>query len=365
MATFAPDFQPMLRPAFASAPAVLLGLAVALSPPATGHSQARPVGAPPSSPQAVGDRLGECPVEDLRAAWSGMDALEAVAVEQEVLRLCTRRAELTAGFLKAHKELRAALGDLLPPSPAAAAATSGAGESAPAGVETAVAADVTGPNEPPPDLVAGEANGERVPTGPDAVAVAGSEVQAAPSGVQEAGSADEADGLLDRFASSLGFEAEGDAPPPSTGPEIVELGRRLLRDAPAEETASAAVVQPEPAEPSWQVLFTARGGDGAWLAALQEVNPPPLLLAPLPAADGEDVAALPPVLAPRPPLSVLLAVGDRLSDGGPVIVRIDGHAVEIAPEPDGTAESVPWAPGDAISEPGRPDFLFELEGEER
>ncbi len=353
----------MLRPAFASAPAVLLGLAVVLSLPATGHSQARPVGAPPSSPQAVAERLGECPVENLRNAWADMEALEVVAVEQEVLRLCTERAELTAGFLKAHQELRTAVGDLLPPLPAAVAANLDADGSAPSGVQATGAVDEPGINEATPDPMAGDAMGERVPTGPDAAAIAGGEGQAAPSGVHEAESAGEADGLLDRFASSLGFKAEDAAPNPPPEAEITTLPPPGAVS--AEVPAAAAVAPPEPPEPSWQVLFTARGGDGAWLAALQEVNPPPLLLAPLPAADGEDVAALPSVLAPRPPLSVLLTVGERLSAAGPVIVRIDGHAVEVAQDPDGETETVPWVPGAAISEPGRPDFLFELEGEER
>ena len=60
--------------------------------PATpAEAQSRPFGT--SSDSDLRTTLGDCPVNALRAAWDEMDALEAVAVETEVLRLCTDRAE--------------------------------------------------------------------------------------------------------------------------------------------------------------------------------------------------------------------------------------------------------------------------------
>ena len=349
----------MVSQACPFAAALLLGLVVSLSLPATGHSQARPLGTPPPSADTYADRLGDCPVENLRDAWSGMDTLEAVAVEQEVMRLCTERAELTADFLKAYNDLRGAMGDLLPPLPAAAAAAAvGEDGAALSGAGISGTTDVPGLGEERPDLATGDVIDEGEPTDPATVEVAGSEGLDAPSEVREADPADEAEGILDRVASTLGFKSEEEAVATPSEPEIAVLQPPSAES--AEITASAPLVTPEPVEPSWQVLFTVRGGDGAWLAALQEVNPL-LLLAPLPATDGEDVAALPPVLAPRPPLTVLVGEGEPLSADGPVIVRIDGQAVEIAQDPGGKVEVVPWASGTMISEPGRPDFLFQLE----
>ena len=58
-------------------------------------------------------RLGDCPVEQLRAAWGGMSTLEAAAVEAEVLRLCTERAEAINRFIRSQDELDVALGGLV------------------------------------------------------------------------------------------------------------------------------------------------------------------------------------------------------------------------------------------------------------
>ncbi len=79
-------------------------------------AQTRPLGAtPPAS--SLASRLGDCPVEALRRAWDGLDTLEAVAVEEEVLRLCTVRAERIAAFLTAQQEIDSVMSDLLPAGP--------------------------------------------------------------------------------------------------------------------------------------------------------------------------------------------------------------------------------------------------------
>ena len=79
------------------------------------QAQVRGLGTDPLPPPSVSDILGDCPVEELRAAWPEMEALEAAAVEQEVLRLCTERARVINEFLKAQRSLNEALNE---PGPA-------------------------------------------------------------------------------------------------------------------------------------------------------------------------------------------------------------------------------------------------------
>ncbi|WP_419738567.1 hypothetical protein [Ruegeria sp.] len=92
-----------------------------LSPPVL--AQSGPLGAhEPASPQAV---LGECPVELLRAAWGELDAGTAVAIEQEVLDLCTDRLERIDRLMTLRAQVGAHLAILDPPDPAEAPPASG------------------------------------------------------------------------------------------------------------------------------------------------------------------------------------------------------------------------------------------------
>ncbi|MDE0694942.1 MAG: hypothetical protein OXH76_03805 [Boseongicola sp.] len=281
--------------------------------------------------EAILERLGPCPVEELRQAWPEMETLERAAVEQEVIRLCTERAVLVGEFLAAHRDLRAALGPLVPELPG-----------------------------PVPAPAAGRSRND-VPPADQAADVAASPVD--PSGQDG--------GLLERLSGTLGFEAVADAPNPPGD----QAGDLPFRDLPppgavppeggdVRTTALGEADAPAvPAGRSWEVLFTARRSDGAWLAMIRETNPAPLVLPALSPFEGEEAAALPPVLAPRPPESALVSEGEPLAAGGPVVLRINARGVEITPESDGDAVVLPWASGASAIEPGRPDFLFVKEGE--
>ncbi|MXY16008.1 MAG: hypothetical protein F4Y57_03140 [Acidobacteria bacterium] len=346
-----------------SGEAAVLAFLLAFATASSGIGQVRLVGAPPMSLEAILERLGPCPVEELRQAWPEMETLERAAVEQEVIRLCTERAVLVGEFLAAHRELRAALGPRVPQvrGPVPAPAAGSAAETAPS---AAAPADATASG---PDPAASDAPGpgrettDDVPPADQAADVAASPVD--PSGQDG--------GLLERLSGTLGFEAVADAPNPP-GDQAGDLPFRDLPPpaaVPPEEgdvrttalgEADALAV---PAGRSWEVLFTARRSDGAWLAMIRETNPAPLVLPALSPSEGEKAAALPPVLAPRPPESALVSEGEPLAAGGPVVLRIDARGVEITPESDGDAVVLPWASGASAIEPGRPDFLFVKEGE--
>lgn len=300
------------------------------------------------SREAIQDRLGACPVEEMREAFADMDALERVAVEQEVLRLCTARAVLVGEFLAAHRDLRAALGPLVPELPAPVAVP------APADAVDSSGGDVVAPG---PDIAA---TGDSPPDRPDTASDLGLPDPPGPDG--------EAAGRLERV---LGLDGGTEFP----GPPGVEPDDREVTVLPPPGTVSPvdsalqSAVQadggaaPAVPEPIWEILFTAKRSDGAWLAMVRETAPPPLVLPALAPAEGKDAAALPPVLAPRPPESALVSAGERLAEGGPVVVSIDAAGVEIAPQPDGDAVALPWASGTSAVEPGRPDFLYLKEGE--
>ena len=89
----------------------LMGL-LAIPLPVIGQS--RPLG--PDAHADLRTTLGDCPVAALRAAWGDMMPLEAVAVEAEVLRLCTERAEAINRFLGTQVELDAAVAGLHTPT---------------------------------------------------------------------------------------------------------------------------------------------------------------------------------------------------------------------------------------------------------
>lgn len=336
--------------------ALLLAFAVA-SP---GMAQVRPVGVLSMSPEAIQDRLGPCPVEELRAAWSDMEAVERAAVEQEVIRLCTERAVLVGELLAAHRDLRAALGELVPALPAPVAV--------PASVEPAESLDVEGPEAETANLKPDPAATGDIP--PDIPGPARAAAFSDPPGPGDEPVGQPADSVgLDDLADppALSREAGGDPSQRTLPPPGAVL--------PGDETDQVAVldeaaVPAEPAGPSWMVLFTARRSDGEWLAMIRETGPARIVLPALSTATEGDAAA-PPVLAPRPAESALVSEGDPVPADGPVVVRIDGSGVEVAPGADGEtamlrwapAGALPWAPAGPTLEPGRPDFLYEKEGE--
>lgn len=308
--------------------------------------------------EAIQDRLGACPIEELREAWSDMEAVERAAVEQEVIRLCTERAVLIGEFLGAHRDLRAALGPLVPELPAPVAVPGAVSAAETRGVEKPGA----GSAGLEPDLAA---TGDNLPGVADAVDAA------PPSDPPGAGGEP-----LGQLADVLGIEGGAVAPGrPGDGD-----GDPSLQDLPPPGAASPENVAggiaaldgtAAPAGPSWVVLFTAKRSDGDWLAMIRETDPPPLVLPALATEEGDGVVALPPVLAPRPPEAALFSEGEQLAEGGPVVVRIDGSGVEIAPAVDGDAVSLPWAPAGVLPwspvgpalEPGRADFVAVKEGE--
>ena len=107
--------SPRRRSAAASALAVALALVTVLSAlPQTAAAQSRPLGGRGEQADTpdIRDRLGGCPAESLRAAYAELGPLQGAAVEAEVLRLCTERAEQIGRLLTAQAELDAALGGL-------------------------------------------------------------------------------------------------------------------------------------------------------------------------------------------------------------------------------------------------------------
>lgn len=117
----APNFQPMPRRALAIATSLLLAL------PTTVAAQSRPLGAAPDDSADIRAALGDCPLEELRAAYAEMLPLEKAAVNREVLAICTERAEAIARFLDAQSGLDQALAIVRAPSPAVAATADGTG----------------------------------------------------------------------------------------------------------------------------------------------------------------------------------------------------------------------------------------------
>ena len=92
----------------------LVALVGLLATPLAATGQSRPLG--PGGSTDLRTTLGDCPVAALRAAWGDMMPLEAVAVEAEVLRLCTERAEAINRFLGTQVELDAAVAGLHVPA---------------------------------------------------------------------------------------------------------------------------------------------------------------------------------------------------------------------------------------------------------
>lgn len=337
----------------------------------TGIAQTRPLVAEPDGPFDIRAALGDCPMEELRAAYAEMLPLESAAVDREVLAICTERAEAIARFLGAQERLDAALAERRAPSFSTTPAGTGnddlellRGEVA--GLRERIARLEREPERPETettladlrdDLARAEADLARLEGGepasgtsdlPSPIAavpeMAGPVTSPAADGVPQPGTevlavpaADTERRSADGIAAAQPGTAEGAAPlpPPGTG---------LSTTSPAMRAQAGQGLLPE-CRSEWRVIHAVRRDGGPWQVRLQALREEAV---PLPAPVPEDPAApatlrdflCAPVLDPP----VTLAVGETLPDGlellavtpdgveltdpgdpeaGPVLVRFD------------------------------------------
>ena len=260
--------------------------------------QERPVGAEQAS---IAEQLGGCRVDLIERAWAEIGALEAAAVELEILRLCADRARAVAAFLGDYEKLREA-------------------------VET---------GQPRSD---GQAN------------------QADPSGQIDADSG-QGSSQPDRTVPSLASENEeavASNEAAAEGPASAE--------AQTDPVLVPEQSEPSPPEIRWHVLFTARSGEASWRAGLQRSE---RVRRVVPEAVTDDLAAAPLeaffewVSDHGAPL--LVAEGDTLPNGFE-IVRIDVGGVQVRPEGGGTGADLPWVEGGDPSAPGETAWTWTQDG---
>ena len=271
-----------------------------------------------------------------------MSALEAAAVEAEVLRLCTERAEQINRFLRAQAELDVALGALVArqasasaapvPPPRVQAAAPGAGSDDPAVEEPGDGLTAETPPPEPQDAPAGHAELQLPPGDPDS------------------GSGPEED--LASASPASAEPAGGPAPLFPFGPLAPEASGSpaLLPDSPPlpAPVSSQPPPRPAPATSDWQALYAVQSADGPWTALLEvrtcrKVRRPD-------AEPGAQASFRTECETGRG----LFGVGDRLSDGRRV-ERISAAAVHVLPDGEGRAmERVPWASSVSAAAPARP-----------
>ncbi len=260
------------------------------------------------------ERIGECPVEQLRAAWGELSPLEGAAVEAEVLRLCTERAELINGFIRAQAGLDIALGGLLAGQAAEREAISGLSPSATANEDAAVSQQQRTPKS--------------VPDATEPAAEAGQTsdwVLAHASGPDSSEYVEAAQEVAD--GRSTGETANAAQ---SSAPDRIVLESLV-------STVPAKLAPSEPPDSSWEALYAVQSGTGPWLALLEgrtcrEITKP--------AAEPGAPALL---LTECDSVRLLIGIGDRLPDGRRVM-RISPVAVHVLPPAgeDGFEERVPW-----------------------
>ena len=300
-------------------------------------AQGRPFGIPP--PADVRATLGDCPVEALRDAWDGMDALEAVAVEAEVLRLCTERADAIAGLLERQTDLDAAV------------------------------AVLRGRDGRPPEPVVGDMS---IPMPDPALAAMRTEAGTLRRRIADLELRDPASAALPALREALARRerqlaaAAGDSDPPATAqadapvPDSLPEGTDSAPPAPAVPEGPAPREDPPPPAPTvsdWHVAWTARLGDGPWTAALSRttvtwVEPPA----------GADGVLPPPFPSERPEGPFMVAVGGCLPDGAFVTgIGPDGADLTDPADPACDGASAPPFP----PEPGPMAFDVHPVGPER
>ena len=207
--------------------AALVAFMGLLTIPLAGTGQSRPLG-----PGGSGDlraTLGDCPVAALRAAWGDMMPLEAIAVEAEVLRLCTERAEAINRFLAMQVELDAAVAGLHAPARTLRSST---------------------PSEALALIALRDEN--------DTLRARIKQLETDPGTTQNADSA------LNASSAAVDTVAQPTPGRADNGPPRLPLGTPgILAGAPA----AAATTRTE-----WQVLYTVRAAEGHWRAAFLGVG---------------------------------------------------------------------------------------------
>ncbi len=107
----------------ASRPPLLLAAMLLALSAGSALAQSRPLGGgtpsddqPADTAATIRQMLGGCPIDELRAAWGETDVFEGVAVNEEVLRICTGWADDITRVVTAHREAEAAVAALLAPA---------------------------------------------------------------------------------------------------------------------------------------------------------------------------------------------------------------------------------------------------------
>ena len=319
--------------------------------------------------------LGNCPVTALRAAWGEMDALEAVAVDEEVLAICTRRAESVTRIMAVQRDFETELGALLaPPDPAAPIPTS---DKPIRDISTSDSSASDSSASDGPGLIAlqsevdilsarvAELEGKperaaELPAARAALAEAQARLAEAKRNAGEIPSQGE--------VAHTGAEPNPAEQGPNTAPDPVVVDRRpdqppgtgnltgtirqLVSDAQVslpEETLATETL-------AWTVIYTVRAGEGPWKAQVlgegsRAVMLPPLTDAGEPRVEWQSFAEGP----------YLLGEGDALPGDpeGRIVAEITADGVMARPEM-AVAEAVTpliWHQGADPMAPGRADWI--------
>ncbi len=381
--------------------------------PATGIAQSDPFGADADGQADLRALFGDCPRERLTEAWNEIEGLEAAAVELEVLRICTDRAEAIARLMDAQARLDGSLGILRASGSALSAVpASVVADGRVEGLRSEVAslrvriARLEGEPEGPEteaallelrdDLATAEADLARIEeaavavgsspadglppfgdgTGDEIATPAGElpPVMAGPSELaDEAGSSVLPPGSVSPDQSQTDPSVDS-LPPPGTEPPVARLDERSLERAgqgpessPPSSSgmqAAAAPVSEESGRPrdgqaEWRVIHAVRKGDGPWEVLLQGSRE---IAIQVPGATGED----PPMVHWQPVLDlpVTLLEGERREDGLALLeVAPEGVWVDDPASPDGAPVLVPFRTIESFAA-GNAEWEFSMVGED-
>ena len=391
--------------------ALPVALTLFLALPATGIAQSDPFGADANGQADLRALFGDCPRERLTEAWNEIEGLEAAAVELEVLRICTDRAEAIARLMDAQARLDGALGVLRASGPTLSAPVVADGRVE--GLRSEVAslrvriARLEGEPEGPEteaallelrdDLATAEADLARIEeaavavgsspaddglpslgdgTGDEIATPAGElpPVMAGPSEfADEAGSSVLPPGSVSPDQSQADPSVDS-LPPPGTEPPVARLGEHSLDRAGQDPESSppsssgmqaaAATVPEESGRPrdgqaEWRVIHAVRKGDGPWEVLLQGFREIEIQV---PGATGED----PPMVHRQPVLDlpVTLLEGERREDGLALLEVVpEGVWIDDPASPDGTPVLVPFRTNESFAA-GNAEWEFSMVGED-
>ena len=404
-----PRCQAVLQRSLPAAMAVLLAL------PATCIAQSEPFGTVADGQADLRALFGDCPRERLTEAWNEIEGLEAAAVELEVLRICTDRAEAIARLMDAQARLDGSLGILRAsgatpsavPAPVMADGRMEGLRSEVASLRARIARLEEEPEGPETeaallelrgDLATAEADLARieeeaaiadavapsdvVPPNPDwtgdEIASLLGEAPPIMSGGSEL--ADEAGSSLVPTGSVSPDLPQADAdppfdflPPPGTEPPVARLGEHSSvlsgQDSqpsppPSEAIPGATSVpagsgRPQNGRTEWRVIHAVRRGDGPWEVLLQGSRE---IAIEVPGAPGEDQSMVhwQPVLD----LPVTLLEGERREDGLAVREIVpEGVWIDDPASPDGTPVLVPFRTNESFAA-GNAEWEFSMVGED-